>query len=483
MRVRGGLLVAALLFALGALPGALPVAAANLTLKSFTVSGSPFAPVSAPIPPLPEQVTINVALARRARVTITILSDAGTRVRVLAKRVRMRAGQRSWTWDGTNASGAPLADGKYVVRVAAITSAGTERQERTIRKGLPQIYPVNPGALVIVVDPGHGGRFPGAVSGTSYEKDFNLDIGVKLGALLQRSGVSVVMTRTTDVAVDEPASDRNGDGKLDRYDDDLARNDIANLARADVAIHVHNNASSNPAQHGTETYTAGDRSWTARGDDLAALVLEEEFAALQGYRSPQFQPVNAGVHHGWYYYMGPYDPPFVTRPALMTSILSESLFVSNAAELAALNRPDIRTSIAAAIYVGVARWLNSRALGIGYELVSGPSSPVATGSSAEYRVRVTNRGNEPSAAWTLELRNVDATPLYDGSGARGSLMGSAQVPDGLAPGASVVLTVSAAAPPAPGDWLVKSDVRLSNGSNASDEGVVPMQTALTTVTP
>jgi N-acetylmuramoyl-L-alanine amidase len=480
MRVRGGLLAAALLFVLGGLPAALPAAAANPTLTSFTVAGSPFA---SDLAPLPDQVTISLALARRARVTVTILNEAGTRVRVLVKRVRVRAGQRSLTWDGTTASGAAVDDGKYVVRVAAITSAGTERQERTIRKGLPQIYPANPGSLVVVVDPGHGGRFPGAVNGSFYEKGFNLDIGVKLGALLQHSGVNVVMTRTTDVAVDEPASDRNGDGTLDRYDDDLARNDIANLARADVAIHVHNNASSNPANHGTETYTAADRTWTGRGDDLAALVLDEEFAALQAYRSPQFQPVNAGVHHGWYYYLGPYDTPFVTRPALMTSILSESLFVSNAAELDALKRPDIRTSIAAAIYVGVARWLNTRALGIGYALVSGPLSPVASGSTVEYQIRVTNRGNQPSNGWTLELRDVESTPLYDGSGARGSLMGSQSVPDGLAPGASIDVTVSAVAPSAAGEWLVKSDVRLPNGSYASDEGVVALQTALTTVTP
>jgi N-acetylmuramoyl-L-alanine amidase len=481
MRVRGGVLLAALLLAiLSAGVSVAPVAAGTATIKSFSVSGSPFA---ADLAPLPDRVTINVAFTRRARVTVTVLSEAGTRVRVLAKRVKVRAGQRAWTWDGTNASGLPVADGKYIVRMAAITSAGTERQERTLRKGLPAIFPANPGALVVVVDPGHGGRFPGAVNGTSYEKTFNLDIGVKLGQLLTRSGVQVVMTRTTDVAVLEPASDLNGDGNVDRYDDDLKRNDIANLARADVAIHVHNNASANKAHHGTGTYTAGDRTWTPLGDDLAALVLEEEFAALDAYRSPDFQPVNAGVHHGWYYYMGPYDPPFVTRPALMTSMLSESLFVTNTQELAALNRPEIRTSIAAAIYVGVARWLNSRALGIGYGLLSGPGSPVANGSSVEYRVRVTNRGNEPSNGWTLELRNVQSTSLYDGSGARGSLMGSVVVPDGLAPGASVDLIVAAAAPSVAGEWWVKSDVRFMDGSYASDLGVVALQTPLTTVAP
>ncbi|MEO6350509.1 MAG: N-acetylmuramoyl-L-alanine amidase, partial [Candidatus Limnocylindrales bacterium] len=481
MRPRVGLLVAALMLALlpALLPaGAMPASAAtNQAINSFTVSGSPFAPALAP---LPDHVTINLTLARRARVTLKVLTEAGVRVRVLAKRVRLRAGQLTWMWDGRDASGALTADGKYVVRIAAITAAGTERQERTIRMGLPPIYPANPGALVIVVDPGHGGRYPGAVRDGFMEKDFNLDIGLKLGALLAQAGVQVVMTRTTDNALDEPPTDRNGDGVFNRYDDDLARNDVANLARADVALHVHNNASSNSAAHGTATYTDGNRTWTLRENELAAFVLTEEFAALQAYRSPQFTPVNAGTHHGWYYYMGPYDPPFLTRPALMTSILSESLFVSNAAELEALKRPDIRTSIAAAIYIGLARWINSRDLGIGYELISGPSAPVASGSNVGYRIRVTNRGNAASNGWMLELRNIESTPLYDGSGTPGALMGSVAVPDGLAPGASVELDVSAVAPSAAGEWLIKSDVRLNGGSYASDEGVVAMQTAMTT---
>jgi hypothetical protein len=43
--------------------------------------------------------------------------------------------------------------------------------------------------------------------------------------------------------------------------------------------------------------------------------------------------------------------------------------------------------------------------------------------------------------------------------------------------------VSAIAPATAGEWLVKSDVMLPNGTYASDDGVVALQTALTTVTP
>ena len=374
------------------------------------------------------------------------------------------------------------ADGRYVARIVAVTGLGTERVNRPLRKGLPKIYTVNPGALVIAVDPGHGGRFPGAVNGIYREKDFNLAIALKLQALLERAGVQVVMTRTTDVAVNQPASDENGDGVLNRYDDDLMRSDIANRAGADIAVHVHNNASTITTAHGTEAYTDGDRTWTPQGLELAGDLLDGVGGTLESYRSSSFQPRNAGVHTGWYYYMGPYDPPFLIRAALMTSVLSESLFVSNPSELEALKRPDIQLAIAAGIYLGVARYLNSREFGIGYELVAAPET-VTAGDPVPYTIRVTNRGNTSSDGWTLSLASVPAVPEYDGSGAYGTQIGAVAIPDGLAPGQSVVLEADATAPGEAGEWLVKTDVLLPGGDHLADSGIAPLQVRLTTSAP
>jgi hypothetical protein len=152
-------------------------------------------------------------------------------------------------------------------------------------------------------------------------------------------------------------------------------------------------------------------------------------------------------------------------------------------EFALLNRPDVRLALAASFYLGIAAWLNSRDLGVGYQLVDGPPASVTQGSAVSYRVRVTNRGNVASAGWSLQLRSVPAAPEYDGSGQLGSLMGSVAVPDGLAPGASAVLAVHVNAPSTAGDWLVKSDVQLGDSSYASAHGVVVLQTGLTTTAP
>jgi N-acetylmuramoyl-L-alanine amidase len=59
------------------------------------------------------------------------------------------------------------------------------------------------GVGVIVIDAGHGGAFPGAVYGKVKEKDLNLAVALKLGALIEKElpGVKVVYTRKTDTAL------------------------------------------------------------------------------------------------------------------------------------------------------------------------------------------------------------------------------------------------------------------------------------------
>lgn len=100
----------------------------------------------------------------------------------------------------------------------------------------------------VVVDAGHGGRDPGAVGRSGLkEKDVNLDIARRLAERFRREGVSVVMTRSSDVFI--PL------GK---------RVEIANSSRADLFISVHANANRTRSLHGFEVYyvspTVGDSS-------------------------------------------------------------------------------------------------------------------------------------------------------------------------------------------------------------------------------
>src|SRR3954466_5633385 len=155
--------IAALVFALvGALPA--PTLAATPALSSFSISGSPFAESFAP---LPTSATLTAILSRSARVTVTIRRPGGTLMRRLTFKALRNAGPNTWAWDGHTDAGPIAPDGRYIARIVAVTASGRERIDRPLRKGLPRIYPQNPGALVIAVDPGHGGRFPGAMNGSS----------------------------------------------------------------------------------------------------------------------------------------------------------------------------------------------------------------------------------------------------------------------------------------------------------------------------
>lgn len=57
-------------------------------------------------------------------------------------------------------------------------------------------------APTIVIDPGHGGRDPGTCKGNFYEKDVNLDIARKLRSMLKARGYNVIMTRNSDVSLE-----------------------------------------------------------------------------------------------------------------------------------------------------------------------------------------------------------------------------------------------------------------------------------------
>ena len=95
---------------------------------------------------------------------------------------------------------------------------------------------------IIVIDPGHGGRDPGAVGSFSYEKNITLAIALKTGKYLEQNlkDIKVVYTRQSDEFMD-----------LD------VRSDIANKNNADLFISIHANSSDVHNVYGTETYVMG----------------------------------------------------------------------------------------------------------------------------------------------------------------------------------------------------------------------------------
>lgn len=103
----------------------------------------------------------------------------------------------------------------------------------------PQVFAPIPKLYRIVLDPGHGGRDPGAVNeqfGLD-EKTLALDISLRLRGFLREYGYDVHLTRAGDTypTLDERAA-------------------LANRVNADLFLSIHFNAVATPSVDGVETY-------------------------------------------------------------------------------------------------------------------------------------------------------------------------------------------------------------------------------------
>lgn len=105
------------------------------------------------------------------------------------------------------------------------------------------------GVRVVVIDAGHGGKFPGAHYAGVYEKDLTLKVALKLGKLIEDGmpGVKVVYTRKTDKELGSTLAE-----------DLQARADIANRAGGDLFLSIHVNAAKSTAAYGVETLIMGE---------------------------------------------------------------------------------------------------------------------------------------------------------------------------------------------------------------------------------
>ena len=134
--------------------------------------------------------------------------------------------------------------------------------------GLFIIFPIQAqdARFTVVLDAGHGGHDPGAMSANSKEKDINLQIVLDLGAIIEQKfkDVKVVYTR-----------------KTDKYLTLQERADVVNDHHADLFICIHTNASLSSAAFGAETFTLGLAKTRANLDvamrENSVILLEEDY--------------------------------------------------------------------------------------------------------------------------------------------------------------------------------------------------------------
>jgi N-acetylmuramoyl-L-alanine amidase len=392
------------------------------------------------------------------------------------------------------------------------------------------IYEPNPAAIVVAIDPGHGGCLDWGVPdpllrGAAFsEKAMTLAIGLELRRDLEAQGVTVVMTRDADEALagddypdlgchGAPFRDVNGDGqsgfdpegKTRTRDELQARLDLVNLARADLVVSIHINSLT---QNGvvfqiaaTQTYYTDETPWGPIATQrLAGLIQDGVVAALDPLASYERQ--DRGISAVNLYLVAP--PLFVTTPdrpdpvkqptrgALMPAVLTEVGSITLAAEQDLLLSPAGQAAAASGIASGIASYFADRPLAVRYDaLIPGGDAglvPTAVGGSGPpfwhagirraalaigLPLRLTNTGTR---AWPGDLHLLagwqeGAAPYLRQPPA--DLNQLDVVIPALAPGESVVVRVPISVPSGEGGILW---IGLANGQTTlSDLGSAPLQ--------
>lgn len=222
-----------------------------------------------PVLGVPERVVIefgSASLARDAKVPNTFPEGPAVRLRAVAsgpQSVRLLVDVPGLSDVGTFFLPDPY---RLIVDLRGTARAGRVRPTPTPTAVLPVlVVPRTPAPELraaapksakrrfkIVIDPGHGGKDPGAsgVTGVA-EKDVVLSIARRLRDRLRADpSVDVVLTRDSDIFL--------------RLEERTAR---ANAEQADLFLSIHANASTNPAAAGVETYYLNNT------DDRATLRL------------------------------------------------------------------------------------------------------------------------------------------------------------------------------------------------------------------
>jgi len=235
----------------------------------------------------------------------------------------------------------------------------------------------SPGPLrdvVVAISAGHGGEDPGAVVGRDYEKDINLAVSRHLFERLAGSeGFRPVMIREGDYAV-----------ALRR------RPDIAREHRADLFVAIHADAYRASTASGMTIYAlSGDRAdrenaaRVARKENTVDLIAGVDADLRLGEFDDDLALALVSVHMGWSMEQSRIAGEHILRAAGkvtklrrdrvqqaslavlispdIPSILVETGYMTNPAELAKLTMPSFQRRLAAALATGVLSYFDERA--------------------------------------------------------------------------------------------------------------------------
>jgi N-acetylmuramoyl-L-alanine amidase len=218
----------------------------------------------------------------------------------------------------------------------------------------------------IIIDPGHGGKDPGAIGyrGTK-EKDITLDVAKRLAKKIERNmKIKTILTRDEDTFI----------GLRER-------SKLANAQNGKLFISIHANSAEDQRAHGFETYLIGLNKNAAavktaarenavlalEGSDVEKLTDEalikaslfqtsfangsERFAALvQEEMNKRLQSRDRGVKQAGFY---------VLAYTSMPNVLIELGYISNPSEEKKLRSSQYKDALATSIYRAIEKYQNT----------------------------------------------------------------------------------------------------------------------------
>jgi N-acetylmuramoyl-L-alanine amidase len=194
----------------------------------------------------------------------------------------------------------------------------------------------------VVVDAGHGGEDPGAVSNYSgiAEKDINLRIAQLLAIELEQDNYNVIMTRREDV-LNYQAGTKNITDK--RRQDLTGRKKLIDGSNADIAVSIHLNKFEEAKYYGAQAFFPPD-----------SLESERLAKSIQDSLKNLVDPSNTRAA------LVKKERIIILRDLKVPTALVECGFLSNPQEEALLRTVDYQEKIAEAIKAGIDAYFADR---------------------------------------------------------------------------------------------------------------------------
>jgi len=212
-----------------------------------------------------------------------------------------------------------------------LQSVSTEDSSITEDSELPRTM----SSFCIVVDAGHGGADPGKVGVNDVlEKDINLSVALLLAEKLESAGISIVLTRDTDVDL------ANGASNFKSAD---MRNRCALITEANpiFTISIHQNSYPSESVTGAQVFYY---TQSAEGKALATMLQNSLIANVDpsNKRQPKAN-----------------DTYYLLKKTPTPTVIVECGFLTSPSESALLVTPEYQENLVDAIYLGIWEYLEA----------------------------------------------------------------------------------------------------------------------------